>query len=53
MNMDKVVNFLLEYAGPSIVYRTKKEIIGDISLKEEQALQEKILQEKDVKLSNK
>lgn len=47
--MDKIVNFLLENAGPSIVYRTKKEIIKDISLRDEQAFQDKILQEKDVK----
>jgi hypothetical protein len=49
MDMDKSVSFLLDNAGPSIVYRTKKEITGDISLRDEQALQEKILQGKDVK----
>jgi len=49
MNINKVCDFLLQNAGPSITYRIKKDIIGDISLDEEQALQRKILQEKDMK----
>lgn len=49
MNNDKIYDFLLENAGPSIQYRTKKEIIKHISLEEEQALQEQILLEKDIR----
>lgn len=49
MNINKIYDFLLENAGPSIQYRTKKEIIKYISLEEEQALQDQILREKDIK----
>ena len=44
-----MINFLLENANPSIVYRVKKEILQDISEEEEKVLQEKIMQEKIVK----
>ncbi|MBR6762544.1 MAG: hypothetical protein IKM13_02210 [Clostridia bacterium] len=36
--LEKSVDFLLEYAGPVIRYRLKKEILGDISPGEEEAL---------------
>ncbi len=48
MDINKVYDFLLENASSSIHYRTKKEVIMKISLEEEQALQEKILQEKSI-----
>lgn len=47
--MQRMINFLLENANPSIVYRVKKEILQDISEEEEKVLQEKIMQEKIVK----
>ena len=39
------IDFLLENAGASIRYRVKKEILGNISGKEEAALQEEIMAE--------
>lgn len=49
MDQTKTVDFLLENSSESILYRTKKEIIEKISLSEEQILQEKILQESDIR----
>lgn len=46
----KMIDFLLNNAGPSIVLRVKKEILRDITEKEEQELQSKILDEKIIKL---
>lgn len=46
----KMINFLLNNAGPSIVLRVKKEILKDITKKEEQELQSQILDEKIIKL---
>lgn len=46
----KMIDFLLNNAGPSIVLRIKKEILNDITPKEEQALQEQILNEKIIKM---
>ncbi|MBQ7338656.1 MAG: hypothetical protein IJW40_09430 [Clostridia bacterium] len=40
-----MVHFLLENAGPSIRYRVKKEILGEIGADEEQALQDAIMAE--------
>lgn len=45
----KMIEFLLNNAGPSIVLRVKKEILNDITKEEEQALQNKILNEKIIK----
>lgn len=45
-----MIDFLLNNAGPSIVLRVKKEILKDISKKEEQELQSQILDEKIIKL---
>ena len=46
----KMIDFLLNNAGPSIVLRVKKEILKDITQKEEQDLQDQILEEKIIKL---
>lgn len=46
----KMIDFLLNNAGPSIVLRVKKEILNNITEKEEKELQEQILQEKIIKL---
>jgi hypothetical protein len=42
---DRMIKFLLENAGPSIKYRVKKEILGDITAAEEKDLQEQIMAE--------
>jgi hypothetical protein len=47
--MQKMIDFLLNNAGPSIVLRIKKEILKDITEKEEKELQKQILNEKIVK----
>ena len=41
----KSIDFLLNNAGPSIRYRVKKEILGNISYEEETALQDEIMAE--------
>ena len=41
----KSIDFLLKNAGPSIRYRVKKEILGNITVKEEIELQEQIMAE--------
>lgn len=46
----KMIDFLLNNAGSSIVLRVKKEILRDITAKEEQELQSQILGEKIIKL---
>jgi hypothetical protein len=43
--LEKSIDFLLENAGPSIKYRVKKEILHDIPVDEEKALQEQIMAE--------
>lgn len=45
----KMIEFLLNNAGPSIVLRVKKEILKNITEKEEQDLQNQILNEKIIK----
>jgi len=42
----KMIDYLLNHAGPSIVLRVKKEILNDITEKEENRLQRRILEEK-------
>ena len=44
------INFLLENANPSIKLRIKKEILGNISPKEEMDLQTQIIEEPIYKL---
>ncbi|GHV17603.1 hypothetical protein FACS189493_5500 [Spirochaetia bacterium] len=44
MNLDTSINFLLENAGPVIQYRLRKEILKDISEKEENKLLKDIYQ---------
>lgn len=46
----KMIDFLLNNAGPSIVLRVKKEILKDITEQEEKELQKQILDEKIIKL---
>lgn len=46
----RMIDFLLNNAGPSIVLRVKKEILRDIIEKEEIELQSQILDEKNIKL---
>lgn len=46
----KMIEFLLEYANPSIKLRIKREIQKDLSKQEELQLQEQILKEKIVRL---
>ncbi|MBQ7828391.1 MAG: hypothetical protein IJ386_09030, partial [Clostridia bacterium] len=41
----KSIEFLLKNAGPSIRYRVKKEILGEISPEEETELQKQIMAE--------
>ncbi|MCL2500934.1 MAG: hypothetical protein FWE90_11480 [Defluviitaleaceae bacterium] len=45
---NKIIEFLLENANPSIVLRIKKEILNDITPKEETDLLERIIPEKNV-----
>ena len=45
----KIIDFLLRNAGPSIVLRVKKEILNNITEQEEKELQDKILSEKILK----
>lgn len=44
--MNKTIEFLLDNACPSIVYRVKKEILNEICLQEENSLQKQILEDK-------
>jgi hypothetical protein len=44
----KMIDFLLKYANPSIKLRVKDEILKDITIKEKQELQNQILSEKIV-----
>jgi len=46
----KMIDYLLNHAGPSIVLRVKKEILNDITEKEENRLQRRILEEKNIKI---
>ncbi len=46
----KMINFLLSNANPSIRLRVKKEVLMDITAAEEQKLQNEILQEKIISL---
>lgn len=49
MNMkeiERMIDFMLKNANPSIVYRVKKEILQNISEEEEKQLQEQIMSEK-------
>lgn len=46
----KMIDFLLNNAGPSIVLRVKREILKDITEKEEKELQDQILTEKIMRL---
>ena len=45
---EKIIGFLLENANPSIILRVKKEVLGDISEKEQEELLNKIIPEKNV-----
>lgn len=45
---DKIIDFLLDKANPSIVLRVKKEVLGSISPAEEASLLEKILTDRNV-----
>lgn len=45
----KMIDFLLAYANPSIQLRVKKEILQNITAQEEKALQERILDEKIIR----
>jgi len=45
---EKIIDFLLSHAGPSIVLRVKKEILSCLSSAEENDLLDRILQEKNV-----
>lgn len=47
--MNQIVEFLLENACPSIKYRVKKEVLNEISLYEEEYLQNQILEDRLVK----
>ncbi len=44
MNLSKSIDFLLENAGPVIQYRLHKEILGDLTITEEENLLEQIYQ---------
>ena len=44
--MDRMIEYCLHNANPSIVYRIRKDILQDISKEEENRLQEKIMSEK-------
>lgn len=46
----KMIDFLLNNANPSIILRVKKEILQNISKQEEKSLKEQILEEKIIKL---
>lgn len=46
--IEKMIEFLLKNANPSIIYRVKKEILKNISEEEESRLQEMIMSEKIV-----
>ena len=46
---ERMISFLLKNANPSIVYRVKKEILGDLSDAEGKQLQERIMSEKIIK----
>lgn len=46
----KMIDFLLNNANPSIKLRVKKEVLHNITKQEEKELQEKILEEKIIKL---
>lgn len=46
----KIIDFLLNNANPSIILRVKKEILKNISKQEEKELQKQILEEKIIKL---
>ncbi len=46
----KMIDFLLENANPSIKLRVKKEILQNLSKQEEMQLQEQILEEKIIRL---
>lgn len=50
MIKQKMIEFLIENANPSIKYRVKKEILNDITKNEEDQLQTKILSEKNIQL---
>ena len=47
---EKIIDFLLNNASPSIILRVKKEILKDITEKEEKELQDQIFNEKTMKL---
>ena len=44
--MDRMIEYCLHNANPSIVYRIRKDILQDISKEEENRRQEKIMSEK-------
>lgn len=44
--MDKITEFLVKNANPSIVYHVKNDILKNITEEEKRDLQDKILQEK-------
>ena len=46
----KMIDFLLENANPSIKLRVKKEILKNLGKQEEMQLQEQILKEKIIRL---
>ena len=47
--MKNTCDFLLENAGPSIVYRVKKEVLNQLTPSEADDLQQRILKEKKVR----
>lgn len=47
---EKMINFLLENANPSIKYRVRKEILNNITSEEEKDLQEQIMAEPPIQL---
>ncbi len=46
----KMIDFLLSHANPSIRLRVKREILRTVTAQEEKALQEQILEEKIIRL---
>lgn len=48
---EKIINYLLENANPSIVLRVKKEVVNNITESEETQLVDKILADKNVKIA--
>ena len=48
---NKIIEYLLENANPSIVLRVKKEVLNNLSRNEEEVLLEKILRDKHVRVA--